>query len=198
MKLSVNSTKMQYFDIGFNDKITLKFITFTFTLISDGSTSSRYKYWVILQFWSFNHKLTSRPHQPSYIDSIMRQQYLLVIASLMVMMCQADLDVEDFIAQGYSCSLADPNVQNFKPGVEIVCDDGICSQCIKIGEPVDGRNLGFFKPTTHLDVEDLIAQGYTCSLADSKVQNFRPGFEVVCDDGVCSQCIRNPRLRRRI
>ena len=126
------------------------------------------------------------------------QQHLLLIASLMVMMCQADLDVEDFIAQGYSCSLADPNVQNFKPGVEIVCDDGICSQCIKIGEPVDGRNLGFFKPTTHLDVEDLIAQGYTCSLADSKVQNFRPGFEVVCDDGVCSQCIRNPRLRRRI
>ena len=164
----------------------------------DGSTRSWYKYWAILQFWSVNHKLTSRPHQPSSIDSIMRQQYLLSIASLMVMMCQADIDVEDLIEQGYSCSLTDSNVQNFKPGVEIFCDDGICSVCIITGEPAHGRKLGFFRSTTHLDVEDLIALGYTCSLADSNVQqNFRR-VEVVCDDGICSQCIRNPRLRRRI
>ena len=113
----------------------------------------------------------------------------------MVMMCQADIDVEDLIALGYTCSLADPNVQNFRPGVEIVCDDGICSECIKTGEPAHGRNLGFFRSTTDEDVEDLIAQGYTCSLADSSVPISRPGVEVVCDDGICSQCIRNPRLR---
>lgn len=106
------------------------------------------------------------------------------------------LDVEDLIALGYACSSADcPDVQNFRPDVEFVCDDGICSQCIKIGEPVDGRNLGFYQSTTDLDVDDLIALGFTCSLADTNVQNFRPGVEVVCDDGICSQCIKNPRLR---
>ena len=61
------------------------------------------------------------------------KQHFLLIASLMFPFCQADQDVEDLIAQGYTCSLADYSGRTDipKPGVEVVCDDGICAKCIK-------------------------------------------------------------------
>ena len=44
------------------------------------------------------------------------------------------LDVEDWIARGYTCSLAEQGAasRNPGPGVELVCDDGVCSQCVKV------------------------------------------------------------------
>ena len=44
------------------------------------------------------------------------------------------LDVEDWIARGYTCSLAEQGAasRNPGPGGELVCDDGICSQCVKV------------------------------------------------------------------
>ena len=51
------------------------------------------------------------------------------------------LDVEDWIARGYTCSLAEQGAasRNPGPGVELVCDDGVCSQCVKVGRPVTFR-----------------------------------------------------------
>ena len=51
------------------------------------------------------------------------------------------LDVEDWIARGYTCSLAEQGAASRHPGpgVELVCDDGVCSQCVKVERPVTFR-----------------------------------------------------------
>ena len=100
----------------------------------------------------------------------------------MVMLCKAGLDVEDLIARGYTCSLADDRVQNEipRPGVEVVCDDGVCSQCVKTGDGV----RPWMVRNKEMDPEDYLRHGFVCS------EEFRnsPDAEDVCDDGHCVGC----------
>ena len=108
--------------------------------------------------------------------------HLLILECLLVVSCRADLDVEDLIARGYTCSLAESRVQNEipKPGVEVVCDDGVCSQCVKTGDGVKPWMIR----NRDLDPEDYLRHGFVCS------QEFRhsPDAEDVCDDGLCVGC----------
>jgi len=92
------------------------------------------------------------------------------------------LDVEDLIARGYTCSLAedrDTNMVN-RPGIEIVCDDGVCSKCIKSGE---GGKPWLMKHHD-MDPEDYLKHGFVCG------EQFRDDrdAEQVCDDGYCVGC----------
>ena len=108
------------------------------------------------------------------------KQHFLFIASLMFTLCQADRDVEDLIAQGYTCSLADyPGRTDIpRPGVEIVCDDGICAKCIK------NRGVTPSPTINKEDPEDYLLDGFVCS------EEFRnsPNAANVCDDGHCVGC----------
>ena len=94
---------------------------------------------------------------------------------------QAGLDVEDLISRGFTCSLADQTGgSQHQPGVETVCDDGVCSQCVKTGEGIKPWLLR----NQHMDVEDYLRHGFVCS------QEFRDLAEAnkVCDDGLCVGC----------
>ena len=92
------------------------------------------------------------------------------------------MDVEDWISSGYTCSLADPGVETDqrRPGVEIVCDDGVCAQCVKTD---DGVKPWLMKHSD-LDPEDYLRHGFVCS------EEFRDDrdAERVCDDGHCVGC----------
>merc|ERR1712055_983628 len=52
----------------------------------------------------------------------------------------ADVDVEDLIVRGYTCSLADTNQKSWQRerviNTEVVCDDGICIECVLAGKKV--------------------------------------------------------------
>ena len=115
------------------------------------------------------------------------QQQLLFISSLVVTLCQAGRDAEDLIAKGYTCKLVDYNQNYPRPGVEVICDDGICAWCVKTHNQ---RSIKWTNRETELDAEDLIAQGYVCGPATSNFQTSTSGVEVVCDDGHCAQCTR--------
>jgi len=95
----------------------------------------------------------------------------------------AGLDVEDLISRGYTCSLADREGGD-QPGVEIVCDDGVCAQCVKTREGIKP----WLVRNNHLDVEDYLKLGYVCSkeFLDSR------DAQKVCDDGLCVGC-KKPR-----
>ena len=65
-----------------------------------------------------------------------------------------------------------------RPGVEVVCDDGVCSQCVRAGP---GPRLPRREDT---EPEDWIMDGFVCAeelLEDSDAER-------VCDDGHCVGC----------
>ena len=67
-----------------------------------------------------------------------------------------------------------------RPGVEIVCDDGVCSQCVKTSEWVRPWILRHGER----DPEDFLRDGFVCA------EEFREDSEAerVCDDGLCVGC----------
>ena len=111
---------------------------------------------------------------------------LTTISLLLLVTCSlGSQDVEDLISRGYTCSLADLRAENEvsrKPGVETVCNDGVCSQCVKTGD------MDSIKPwlVRHMDMdpEDYLRHGYVCS------EEFRDHGDAdrVCDDGHCVGC----------
>ena len=68
--------------------------------------------------------------------------------------------------------------------METVCDDGVCSKCIKTGEGIKP----WLVRNRNMDVEDYLSLGYVCSL------DYRDLVEAhtVCDDGLCVGC-RKPQ-----
>eukprot|EP00092_Neocalanus_flemingeri_P024840 GFUD01026936.1.p1 GENE.GFUD01026936.1~~GFUD01026936.1.p1 ORF type:complete len:286 (+),score=91.58 GFUD01026936.1:210-1067(+) len=96
-----------------------------------------------------------------------------------VTLVNADVDAEDLIARGYTCSLAAKDAE-FGPadvGAEIVCDDGVCIECVQTAKKAKSIL------TEHDDVEDYLKAGYVCSPASSTLEG-----RMVCDDGVCYKC----------
>lgn len=90
--------------------------------------------------------------------------------------------MEDMIARGYTCSLADDRETNMvnRPGIEVVCDDGVCSKCIKTG---DGAKPWLMKHHD-MDPEDYIRHGFVCG----HQLRHDDDAEQVCDDGYCVGC----------
>lgn len=105
----------------------------------------------------------------------------LFILAIIVVVSNAGVDVEDLIERGYTCALADKDVftESSEPGRRVVCDDGICSECIKTDEGVSLLNK-----RRDVDVEDYLKDGYVCS-EEAKDD---PDAGRVCDDGVCFGC----------
>ena len=100
----------------------------------------------------------------------------------LVVVSDAGVDVEDLIERGYTCALADRNAENDvpEPGTEIVCDDGVCSQCVKTQD----RARSSIMRRKDMDVEDYLKYGYVCSAEERNA----PDAETVCDDGFCFGC----------
>ena len=75
---------------------------------------------------------------------------LVTLILSLIVSCDADLDLEDLISRGYTCSLADETGETrHQPGVETVCDDGVCSQCVKTGQGIKP----WLVRNNHLDIE---------------------------------------------
>ena len=109
------------------------------------------------------------------------QEIVTVLISTFIVASRAGLDVEDLISRGYTCSLADGRDGSPpQPGVETVCDDGVCSQCVKTGEGIQPWLLR----NQHREVEDFLRDGFVCSI------EFRDLAEAskVCEDGLCVGC----------
>ena len=67
-----------------------------------------------------------------------------------------------------------------RPGVEIVCDDGVCSQCVKTSE---GARPWLLRHGER-EPEDFLRDGFVCAeefLEDSEAER-------VCDDSHCVGC----------
>ena len=111
----------------------------------------------------------------------MQEIVTVFLISTFIVASQAGLDVEDLISRGYTFSLADQTGgrQN-QPGVETVCDDGVCSQCVKTGEGIKPWLLR----NQHMDVEDYLKHGFVCSLEFRDLADAHK----VCDDGLCVGC----------
>lgn len=111
----------------------------------------------------------------------------LFILAIIAVVSNAGVDVEDLIERGYTCALADRDVltESSEPGRRVVCDDGICSECIK----TDGV-VSLLTKRRDVDVEDYLKDGYVCS---EEAQD-DPDADRVCDDGVCFGC-RKPVLK---
>jgi len=92
----------------------------------------------------------------------------------------ADVDVEDYLKAGYTCT-QDRAARTPQAGV--VCDDGRCYRCTD--QPlvsVGGRG----------DVEDYLEDDYTCFLmAGIPKEAFKDDVVVICDDGECFGCMNN-------
>ena len=113
----------------------------------------------------------------------------VLISLLLVTCCLGGQDVEDWISRGYTCSLADSRMENEvsrKPGVEIVCDDGVCSQCVRTGDGIKP----WLVRHKDMDPEDFLRHGYVCS------EEFRDDTDAerVCDDGHCVGCKVSSRI----
>ena len=111
------------------------------------------------------------------------EEIVSVLISTFIISSQAGLDVEDFISRGYTCSLADQTDTRgspHQPGVETVCDDGVCSQCVKTGEGIQPWLLR----NQHMEVEDYLRHGFVCSLEFRDLADAHK----VCDDGLCVGC----------
>ena len=111
------------------------------------------------------------------------QEIVTVLVSTLIVGSQAGLDVEDLISRGYTCSLADQaggSSYQYQQGVETVCDDGVCSQCVKTGEGIKSWLLR----NQHMDVEDYLKHGFVCSLEFRDLADANK----VCDDGLCVGC----------
>ena len=112
---------------------------------------------------------------------------LLLLLTSCPVLSLAGLDLEGLISLGYTCSLAErlagegPDM----PGVETVCDDGVCSQCVKTAQGIKP----WLVANHDLDVEDFLQHGFVCSL------EFRDSREAhnVCDDGLCVGCMKPHR-----
>jgi len=111
----------------------------------------------------------------------------LFLLSVIISLSYAGVDVEDLIEKGYTCALADKDVRRelSEPGRRVVCDDGICSECIKTNE-----GISLLEKNRDVDVEDYLKDGYVCS---EEAKN-APDADTVCDDGVCFGC-RRPILK---
>jgi len=103
------------------------------------------------------------------------------LLTVFLSICKAGPDVEDYIVKGYTCALADKDAAEEVPGERIVCDDGICSKCVKTS---DGIAPPYSKRRGDVDVEDYLKDGYICS----KDAHDAEDAHNVCDDGVCYGC----------
>ena len=111
---------------------------------------------------------------------------ILLMTLSLATLARADVDAEDLITRGYTCSLSSKKTE-FGPsivGTEIICDDGICIECVLTDKKPQSFLQGY-----DVDVEDFLKAGYSCS-QDKTVRTPQPG--VVCDDGVCFRCTKKP------
>ena len=98
----------------------------------------------------------------------------------MSVLVNADVDAEDLIAKGYTCSLAAKNAEfgTADVGTVIVFEDGVYIECVLTDKKAKPLLQGSD------DVEDYLKAGYICT-PDSATTS-RPG--IVCDDGYCFAC----------
>lgn len=80
--------------------------------------------------------------------------------------------------------------------MEIVCDDGVCSQCVKTSEGVRPQVRPWMMRHEHREPEDFLRDGFVCAeefLEDEGIDEFLEGkAERVCDDGHCVGCKVRP------
>jgi len=103
----------------------------------------------------------------------------------------ADVDAEDLIARGYTCSLArtQPRLHLNTDSRRYVCDDGICIECVLTGEKA--------KPVAEFldDPEDYLKAGFACTPYNSRIPHLEAG--IVCDDGFCFECKKPAWIGKR-
>ena len=69
--------------------------------------------------------------------------------------------------------------------MEIVCDDGVCSQCVKTSEGV--RPKAWMMRHGDREPEDFLRDGFVCA-----EEFLEDEAERVCDDGHCVGCKVRP------
>ena len=117
-----------------------------------------------------------------YIATDMTQSSVgFILLSTLIVSSLSGLDVEDYISRGYTCSLAEQSGESWhQPGVERVCDDGVCSLCVKTGDGIKP----WLVRKHDMDVEDYLRHGFVCALEFKDLSD----SHTVCDDGLCVGC----------